>query len=93
MLTLLYEAAVLQRYYSVESDGLARGMWGARKHIAKYLISASRGARCAATGSDASIYAALCDLTLTRLGSRRINTRIASASHERGTPLEPPAAR
>lgn len=78
------KATVLQRHYSVESVGLARGMWGARKHIAKCSISARRRSALAATGSDASIYAALCDLTLTRLGSRRINTRRASASRERG---------
>lgn len=82
------KATVLQRHYSVESVVLARGMWGARKHIAKWLDIGHSEERDA-TGSDASIYAALCDLTLTRLGSRRINTRRASASRERDRPAEP----
>lgn len=39
---------------------------------------------------QASIYAALCDLTLTRLGLRRINTRIASRrAIEIDSPIEP----
>lgn len=57
------------------------GSCGARVNTLRngFISASRRSARCSGYGgSDASIYAALCDLTLTRLGPRRINTRIAS---------------